>query len=119
MVDNVDSDSGIYPGVTNDDEGKVQLPRIGTVGTDTTVSVSTSSTLLLAANDHRKMAYFSNNGGAIIYLRLGSAASSGVGIKLNPGSVFFIGAENLWTGAVYGIKSGGGSGSVDVFEGLI
>lgn len=92
-------------------------PRgFSTVSIDTSIAVTSASTLLLAANANRRYAYFMNQSGGTVYLRFGSAAAVSRGITLAAGSLYQMNADNLWLGDVNAIRSGGGSFSIDVFE---
>jgi hypothetical protein len=81
------------------------------------IAVGNSSTLLIAANVNRKMAYVSNLSGVAIWIRFGDAAVLNRGIRLLNGSYYQIDSNNFWQGDVYAIKSGGGTLNIDVFEG--
>jgi len=79
---------------------------------ETTVSVTTSSTLVLAQNLRRKYALISNpTGGGIIFLAFGKAAIASRGVLIPPGGAYEIDVDNLWGGEVYAIAS---AGTIDV-----
>lgn len=86
-------------------------------GNHTRVGVSNSSVPLLADNTSRKYVLISNNSGVTIYLKLGSTAVVGEGITLLSGGSYEINVLNLWTGSINAIRSGGGTATIDVFEG--
>jgi len=110
------------------DAGSVTSSRVATkledvqgsnsfsTGAHTTPSVTNVSATVLAANSLRRYALFTNNGGAIIYLKLGAAAVVNQGIPLQPNERYEIGLNNLWTGSVTAIKSTATALALDVFE---
>ena len=83
---------------------------------NTTPSVTTSSTEILAANTNRKYACIFNNTGAAFYLKFGATAVVNQGIRLGPNEKFEIKLDNLWLGAVNAIRASGAA-AIDVFEG--
>lgn len=91
----------------------VQLPTAATV-TATSPSVTTTSSQLLAANSSRKMASFTNNAAAILYLELGATASnSAYTVALNQGDLYEL--PIAYTGVVSGVLASG-TGNVLVRE---
>ena len=95
---------------------KVYTPGIATAS-NIRVGVTNSTTQLLAANSARKYAIIANNSGITIYLKMGAAAVVGEGLVLPSGAVFQITNDNLWVGSINAIRSGGGTATIDVFEG--
>ena len=83
----------------------------------TEVSVETSTTVALAANPSRTYASFVNNSNQDMYLGLGADAVMNRGIRINAnGGSYEINDNNLFTGVVNAIASGG-SKSLVVTEG--
>ena len=76
--------------------------------TNTKVSVGTTSTSVLAANEKRKYAIFVNDSNETIYLSLSGTAVMNEGIMLGVGDKYEIGPNNLYTGAVSAICATGG-----------
>lgn len=77
--------------------------------TNTSATVGTSSSLVLAADEDRVYACFVNDSDSAIYLSLGSNAVVGNGIALVvQGSGYEILPENLYRGDVYAISTGAG-----------
>ncbi len=75
---------------------------------DTFATVGAVSTLLLAENQSRVEAIFVNDGDESVYLARGNAAVIGSGIRLNAnGGSYYIGTENMFLGAIYGICENG------------
>lgn len=73
------------------------------------VKVKTTNTEVLKANENRSGAEYVNEGSFSIYLNLGKAAESEVGIFLaSPGGTWngMVGGMT-WTGSVFGIAPGG------------
>lgn len=87
--------------------------------TPTKVAVGTSSTLVLAANPHRKYAAFVNDSNQPIYLSLGAAAVMNQGIRLGSDGrrPYQINDSNLFHGAIYAIAQGGAK-NLTVTEGV-
>ncbi len=80
-----------------------------------------TSTEILAANNHRKSALIVNYSAEIIWLALGQTAVAGQGIPLQPrgdantpSGSYEIGSANLFTGAVNAICASGGMALVCV-----
>lgn len=76
------------------------------------VTVANTTTEVLAANNDRSFARFSNDSDEVIYLALGAAAVANKGIRLAPGttaydSSFELNSTNLFKGAVNAICSSG------------
>jgi hypothetical protein len=90
--------------------------------TNSSVSLATTSTLLLAANASRVYASFASMTAIHLYLKLGVAAVDEEGIFLSGanGRRFEMSAAlgNLFTGAIYGLNSGTGSKACGVVEGV-
>lgn len=75
-----------------------------------TFDVTTSSQLVLPANEHRKFAIFVNDSSSTIYLKMGGAASLHSGIRISAnGFSYEIDNTNLWVGDVYAIHDGIGT----------
>lgn len=83
------------------------VPIAASSVTNTSVSVATSSTLILAANATRHGVVIVNDGSNNIYLFLGAGpAVSGSGIRLNSqGGSLELDANSCYSGAIYGIAS--------------
>lgn len=77
--------------------------------TNNVISVTTTSTPVLTADDDRQFAVFCNDGTTPIYLGLGAAAEIGKGIRLdvagNGNSRWEIDMNNLYIGTVYAIAT--------------
>jgi hypothetical protein len=71
----------------------------------TSVSVTTSSTTIIAANTARKRLEIKNTGSARISFGLGVAAVNGSGIVLDPGQSYCFETSNLYTGGIRGIAT--------------
>lgn len=93
----------------------VQQPASST-GTHSQVSVTSTSTQLLASNSNRKFAYIINNSGSTMWVKFGVSAVANEGFAILSGSIMTICADVLWTGVINGIKQGGGSITIDLFE---
>lgn len=75
------------------------------------VSVTTASTLVLAANGRRRYAFIQNDSAAAIYIALGEAAVLNSGIRLNANGGYYEMSKafgNLNPLAIYAIGSGTG-----------
>lgn len=88
-----------------------------TTASNTRVGVTNASTQLLAANTLRVFAIIENNSGSTVFIKFGAAAVANQGFWLTNGSQITIEQPSLWLGTVNAIKSGGGTATVDVFEG--
>jgi hypothetical protein len=89
--------------------------------TNTKVDVANSTTTVLAANNDRSFARFSNDSDEAIYLCLGGDAVMNEGIRLAPGTTaydntFEINKNNLFKGVINAICSSG-SKNLCVVEG--
>lgn len=84
-------------------------------GMPANVSVSTSSTLVLAANANRKYAHVANHSNKTVFLQFGASAVLSEGIRLSPGSVWVLSGGDLWLGVVNAIVSTG-TASVSVTD---
>lgn len=73
--------------------------------TPTSVSVTTGSTLVLAANSSRKWAVITNLGNRTVYLAVGVMAVDGAGIPISTNGFLLIGPDNFSTEAINGIVS--------------
>lgn len=82
------------------------------------VTVTTSTTVLLAANASRRYAHFINNSASPVFMQYGSSAVANQGIKLNMGAIWSIDTAALWTGSVNAVVASG-SVSIDVFEATV
>ena len=87
--------------------------------TNTRPSVNNTSSIILAANSNRRFAMIVNQDSQTAYLKLGTTAVASQGIPIPPGASYTIDADNLFTGAVHAIKSGGGSVTLEVMEGTV
>jgi len=104
----------------------VVAPRVGYSGwnsfstaTNTTTTISSTGSQILALNQNRQYAVIVNDGSNTVYLWL-KATSTGItpaGIRLNAnGGSFEIGGQNTYLGAVQGVTLTGTS-SLTVVEG--
>lgn len=83
-----------------------QLRKINSVSFD----VTTSSQLVLAANELRKFCILINDSSENIYIKFGSAASLNNGIRISAnGFSYEIDNTNLWVGDIYAIHGGSGN----------
>ena len=86
--------------------------------TDTKVSVGSSTTVVLAANEARVNAVIVNDSDEIVYIGRGNAAVLNEGIRLNAsGGSYEIDSTNLFRGAINGISTSG-TKNVTVSEGV-
>jgi len=77
-------------------------------GVATNVSVLTTSTEALAANEARKYCVLVNDSNETMYISLGVAAVMNKGIRLNAnGGVLEIAGDHPFRGAIYAICSSG------------
>lgn len=85
--------------------------------TNTKVSIGSSSTSVLSANETRKHVVFVNDSDEDIYLSLSDTAVINEGIRLNAhGGSYEINLNNLYTGAISAICASG-SKNLTVVEG--
>lgn len=84
--------------------------------TNTRPTVTTTSSIILAANTSRKSAMIFNQSGGVVYLKLGATAVANEGIRLANNDFYEITATNLFTGAIHAIR-GAGSSTIEVMEG--
>lgn len=90
----------------------------GTGQTPTSVSVTTSSTELLAANTNRKWCVLTNVGNKDVFLAIDATALVNKGILLGKGGGSIqMGADIMSTGALNGITASG-TASVLIQEGI-
>lgn len=90
--------------------------RRSTIATGSKVTVGSSSTTALAANENRNFAVFVNDSDETIYLGLGTAVLNS-GIRLNAnGGAYEINLTNMYTGIVMGICASG-SKNLTIMEG--
>lgn len=82
--------------------------------TNSRPTVTTSSTLILAANASRKYAGGFNQSGGVIYVKFGAAAVAGEGIRVTNNDPIII--PDGFTGEVYAIRNAG-TGAVEMAEG--
>jgi hypothetical protein len=81
----------------------VSVSRV-TVATISSVSSTTGSTALLAANNDRKAAYFFNDSTSALFLKFGATASStSFTVKIPAASYYEIPTQPVYTGVVHGI----------------
>lgn len=89
--------------------GSVGFNRFESNVTNSSVIVNTTSTTILAANDGRQYVLLTNDSANVIYLKLGSTATTSSGFRLNAvgtvGSTYEIKADNLYTGIITGIAA--------------
>ncbi len=84
---------------------------------DTPFSVTTSSQIVLAANEQRKYAIIINTSNTDVWLRLGSSAVVGQGIFVaKNGFAYEIDQNNLYVGNVYAIHDGAGLKVLSILE---
>lgn len=100
--------------------GPVDTEQVGfdalSPGSPTQITVTLSSTTLLAANPNRKYAHISNNSGANIFIQYAVGANLNQGIKIPPNTLFTIESNNLWLGIINAIGVSG-SQLIDILEG--
>lgn len=78
--------------------------------TQTAFNVTTTSQLILAANDARKFAEFVNDSDQDIYITFESPAIANTGIRISSnGFAYEIDVDNLWLGDVFAIHAGSGN----------
>lgn len=103
------------PVVNQTKVGSGQINQFST-GTNTSASVTTSNTSIVAGNSGRQYLVLVNDGANPVYLGFGATAVANKGIRLNAsGGTLEINQDNLFTGAINGIATGGTS-VVTVFE---
>lgn len=68
-----------------------------------TVTVQTSATQILAANNGRRGFVIYNNGNNLMYLGFDSSVATTTGLPILPQSSFELNGDRCWRGAVYGI----------------
>jgi hypothetical protein len=86
--------------------------KADTAKTSDNVTVTTSTTAIVAANSNRHELILTNDGTNVVYLALATSLSAPTavankGIRLNPGGGCY--QTDSFTGAVAGIASGGSS----------
>lgn len=77
---------------------------------------SSGSGLVLAANDLAKYRVIGNPTGVGLWLNYTSPALVGSGIYVAPGTGWVINRDNMWKGAVYGIRTSGGAVAFPTME---
>lgn len=81
------------------------------------VNVTTGGQVLAYNNPSRRYLLLVNDSDAVIYLKLGTDAAEGEGIRINGGGGSYeINATNLYTGPVYGVTGGAGNNRCLVSE---
>lgn len=87
--------------------------------TPSSISVSTNSLVILAANPERKLVTVINRGSAIVYLNYGLMAIAGAGIGLNPGGSSHVlnTREINYKGAISAIVSSG-TATLEIMESI-
>ena len=81
------------------------------------VGVTTSSSLILPADEQRKFCVFVNDSNENIYLQLGLPAVLNEGIRISAnGFSYEIDITNLWVGDVYAIHGGSGAKNLLIME---
>ena len=76
--------------------------------TNTSITVTTSSTLVLALNPNRAYVAICNDSDATVYLAFAASASLNSGIRLASGQAFeIVNALNPYIGPIYAITSTG------------
>lgn len=91
-------------------------PDSFSLGSPSQVTVTDSSTLLMASNSNRKYAHISNNSGQTIYIQYSGSAALNQGIKIPPNTLYTIESSNLWLGSINAIGTTI-SQIIDIFEG--
>lgn len=86
-------------------------------GTPYSAVVATSSSVVLPANNNRKLVTLVNRGQQIVYLNFGNSAVANAGISLNPGgSSYVLNIQEInYKGAISAIVSSGNS-SLEIME---
>jgi hypothetical protein len=82
------------------------------------ISVTDTSTELLAANDNRLYAQINNIGTMPIWVQLGIAASVGRGRRVLPGASLSFTSNELYLGVINAVTSSGGTVNTEVIEGV-
>lgn len=96
---------------------KTHLESYGfSTASNTRPLVTTTSSVVLAANANRKYAILFNNSGTQIFLKLGTTAVNNQGIRLGPNVGYEITRSNLWLGSIEAVVASG-SQNLDIFEG--
>lgn len=70
-----------------------------------TVTVATSATVILAANNGRRGVFIKNQGANNLYVGMDSGVTSGSGILLFPQDTWSMNGDRCWKGAIYGIAT--------------
>ena len=84
---------------------------------DTPFNVTTTSQVVLAANEARKYAILINTSNENMWLRLGNPAVVGEGIFLaRAGFAYEISQDNLYVGAIHAIHDGTGDKKLSILE---
>lgn len=68
-----------------------------------TVTVQTSATQILPANNGRRGFVIYNNGGNIMYIGFDSSVATTTGLPILPQASYDLNGDRCWRGAVYGI----------------
>ena len=76
---------------------------------NTTVAMTNSPAVVLAANSGRLYAAISNDGANVVYLNFNGSATAGKGVRLAAGAVYEIYQTKLYLGSVYGVTASGTS----------
>lgn len=80
--------------------------QIRTIPTNSSSTVSTGSTLIVATNTARAYVAIVNDSANTVYLGIGTNAVLGKGIRLNAnGGSFEMTPDGIFTGPIYGISS--------------
>jgi hypothetical protein len=93
-----------------------QPKGFSTINVSSAITVTTSSTQLLAANSARLYAHIVNNSGNTCYLQYGGAAVLNRGIKLNPNAMLTVSGFDLYLGQINAISAS--TVQLDVLEGV-
>ena len=82
----------------------MSLPSTNKIATAGTLTATTSSQEILAANTRRRWAIICNSGANGLWLGFGVAAVVGTGVYVPPsGGTLVIDGDNRWQGSVTGI----------------
>lgn len=114
------SGKGVSAKVDENDHSLITYSSGFIIGKNSTVTVTTTSSQIIAENDNRKYLYISNQSGKDVYIKfqtkVNEPAVIGGGIKIKNDGMYEINQNNLWLGAIQAIVSAG-TGPVEIFEG--
>lgn len=107
----------VQPGNTANTTAWLVKEETSSTATVTSVNDTASSTSLLASNTSRKGAMFFNDSTSILYLKLGTTASTtSYTVQIPPSGYYELPGPKIYTGAIDGIWSADASGAVRITE---